>query len=78
MSYEITIKNKETGKETVISEHELISAIQDNFTYEVELDDVELSVYGGRAEIDSFEAHLVDEYADIENATETALEDLTS
>lgn len=78
MGYEITIKNKETEKETVISEYELISAIQDNFTYNIELDDVELSVYGGRAEIDSFEAHLVDEYADIENATETALEDLTS
>jgi len=78
MGYEITIKNKETEKETVISEYELISAIQDNFTYNIELDDVELSVYGGRAEIDSFEAHLVDEYGDIENATEIALEDLTS
>lgn len=78
MSYQITIKNEKTKKETVISQHELISAIQGNFTYEVELDDVDVSIYSGRAEINSFEAHLVDEYADIENATELALEDLTS
>ena len=77
MSYEITIWNKETKREATISLDDLVYAIQDNFTYEVELDDVELSVYGGRAEIDSFDAHLVDELGDIEDATIKALEDLT-
>jgi hypothetical protein len=76
MSYQIIIKDTDTNKEVTISERELYSAIQSNFTYEVELDDVEVSIYSGRAEVDSFDAHLVDEYSDIENATLQALEDL--